>query len=164
MSKGEKPYTAKELYLKLSKLWKLSEHWKLVSLGHGFFEFQFPSLEDMHLAWAHDTMNLKPRVLRLFQWTKDFNTYTQHQNTSSFILRAQVWIRLMNLPREYWRDKTLREISGAVGTPLIIDSATQKSKLSFLDVIQGFFWTWTYRNAFLRRFWWRGTDILSLWR
>jgi len=53
MRKGEKPYTAKELYLKLSKLWKLSGHWKLVSLGHGFFEFQFPSLEDMSLAWAH---------------------------------------------------------------------------------------------------------------
>jgi len=42
MSKGEKPYTAKELYLKLSKLWKLSGHWKLVSLGRSFFEFEFP--------------------------------------------------------------------------------------------------------------------------
>jgi len=39
MRKGEKHYTAKELYLKLSKLWKLLGHWKLVSLGHGFFEF-----------------------------------------------------------------------------------------------------------------------------
>jgi hypothetical protein len=42
-SKGDKPYRTKELFLKLSKLWKLSGHRKLVSLGRGFFEFQFSS-------------------------------------------------------------------------------------------------------------------------
>jgi len=57
---GEKPYTAKELYLKFSKLWKLSRHWKLVSLGRGVFEFQFSSLEDMRMAWAHGTTDLIP--------------------------------------------------------------------------------------------------------
>jgi len=71
------------------------------------------------MAWAHGTMNLKPRVLRLSQWTKDFNPFTPHQT------HAQAWIRLMDLPREYWREKTLREISGVIDTPLIIDSATQ---------------------------------------
>lgn len=58
MSKGDKPYTAKDLFLKLSKLWKLSGNWKLVSFGRGFFEFEFSSLEDMRKAWAHGTMNL----------------------------------------------------------------------------------------------------------
>jgi len=41
MSKGDKPFTAKDLFLKLSKLWKLSENWKLGSLGRGFFEVLF---------------------------------------------------------------------------------------------------------------------------
>jgi hypothetical protein len=54
-------------------------------------------------------MNLKPGVLRLSQWTKNFNPFMQHQT------HAQIWIRLMDLPREYWRENTLREISGAIG-------------------------------------------------
>jgi len=59
-------------------------------------------------------------LLRLFEWTKDFNLNTQ-RNT-----HAQVWIRLMALPQEYWMDRTLREIASAVGTPLLIDNATSK--------------------------------------
>lgn len=99
MSKGDKAYTAKDLFLKLLKLWKLSGNRKLVSLGRGFFEFEFSSLDDMRMAWAHGTMNLRPGVLRLSQWTKDFNIFTQHQT------HAQVWIRLMDFPREYWRER-----------------------------------------------------------
>lgn len=46
---------------------------------------------------------MKSEVLRLFQWTKDFNAYTHCQT------HAQVWIRLMELPSEYWQDRTLCE-------------------------------------------------------
>ena len=66
------------------------------------------------------TINLKPGVLRLFEWKKDFNMHKQ-RNT-----HAQVWIRLLELPREYWMDRILCEISCAVGTTLIIDNATTK--------------------------------------
>jgi hypothetical protein len=65
-------------------------------------------------------MNLKLGLLRLFEWTKDFKMHTQ-RNT-----HAQVWIRLLELPQEYWMDRTLREIASAVGTPLLIDNATTK--------------------------------------
>lgn len=37
---------------------------------------------------------------------------------------AQVWIPLMELPQEYWMERTLREIANVVGTPLLIDNAT----------------------------------------
>jgi hypothetical protein len=66
------------------------------------------------------TVNLKPGLLRFFEWSKDFNLHTQ-RNT-----HAQVWIRLMALPQEYWMDRTLREIASAIGTPLLIDNATSK--------------------------------------
>jgi len=67
------------------------------------------------------TINLKSGLLRLSQWSKDFNKYSQR------LTHAQVWIRLLDLPREYWLEITLLEITGAIGTPLIIDAATQKS-------------------------------------
>ena len=72
----------------------------------------------MCTVWAAGTVNLKRGVLRFFEWSKDFNMHT-HRNTHS-----QVWIRLLELPQEYWMEQTLREIANAVGTPLLIDNAT----------------------------------------
>jgi hypothetical protein len=58
-------------------------------------------------------------MLRLFEWSKDSSARTQRQT------HAHVWIRLVELPQEYWMERTLREITSAIGTPLRIDSATQ---------------------------------------
>jgi len=66
------------------------------------------------------TVNLKPGVLRLFERKADFDMHNQ-RNT-----HAQVWIQLMALPQEYWMEQTLCEIASAVGTPLVLDNATQK--------------------------------------
>lgn len=71
---------------------------------------------------AQGVINLKPGILRFFYWSQDFNPYSQIQT------HAQVWVRLMHLPQEYWRKQTHFEISSGVGTSLIIDAAT-KSRL-----------------------------------
>jgi hypothetical protein len=119
LNKGEKPLTTKELKTKLSAIWKTSGPWHLVSLGRGFYEFQFVSYEHMYLAWSMGSMNLKPGLLRLSKWTNDFNPYTQRQT------HAQICIRLMELPQEYWRRRTLFEIVSAIGMPLSLDETTQ---------------------------------------
>jgi hypothetical protein len=36
----------------------------------------------------------------------------------------------MDFPREYWREKTMHKIAGAIGTPLIIDSTNQYCDLN----------------------------------
>lgn len=41
LNKGDKPYQAKEVSLKLSKMWKTSHPWRMISLGRGFFKFTF---------------------------------------------------------------------------------------------------------------------------
>jgi hypothetical protein len=79
MNKGDRSLTARELSGKLSTIWKIVNQWKMISLGRGFYEFQFVSFEDMHLAWSMGTINLKLGVLRLSKWTNDFNPYTQRQ-------------------------------------------------------------------------------------
>jgi len=102
------------------------------------------SLDDMRMPWAHGTSNLKLGVFHLSQWTKDFNPFTHHQN------HAQIWIRLMDLLREYWREKILREIPGVRGTPLIIDSVTQNRHFGhFARVLVDMI----YRSVFLIKFW-----------
>lgn len=94
----------------------------MVSLGRGFCEFQFSTFEDIRLVGATGTTNMKPGILCLSQWTMDFTCSMKNQTHS------QVWIRLMELP-EYWMVQTLFEIASAVGTPLLIDAATQNRTL-----------------------------------
>ena len=120
MNKGDKAYTAKEVSDKLSKHWKTKGPWTLIPLERGFYEMEFSSDDDLRNSFAMGTVNLKPGLLRLSRWTKDFNKYSLR------LTHAQVWIRLLDLPQEYWLGRTLMEIAAAIGTPLIIDTATQK--------------------------------------
>lgn len=119
LSKGDSPLTTKDQKLKLDSLWPNLKNWTVTPLGKGYFEFKFNSEEDMKRVWALGVVNLKPGILRFSGWTKDFTP----QNLT--ITHAQVWIRLLHLPQEYWRKQTLFEIASGIGTPLSIDEATQ---------------------------------------
>ncbi|AET02663.2 DUF4283 domain protein [Medicago truncatula] len=105
LNKGDKPYTTKEITKKLSQHWKTKGLWHMISLGSGFYEFSFSSDDDLRASLAMGT---------------DFNKY------SWCLTHAHVWIRLLDLPQEYCLERTLLETTGAFGTPLIIDAATQK--------------------------------------
>jgi hypothetical protein len=67
LSKGDKPYTSKDLQLKLQKIWKTTGPWCLLSLGKGYYELFFASEADMCSAWTMGTIHLKSGVLRLFE-------------------------------------------------------------------------------------------------
>ncbi|KEH19239.1 DUF4283 domain protein [Medicago truncatula] len=119
LSKGDKPYTARDLASKLGKIWKIIHQWKMVNLGQGFYDFLFENHDDFNRTWTAGTVSLQPGLLRLSQWTKDFNHNAQTQT------HASLWIKLVVLPQEYWRERTLKEIASAVGTPISIDGPTR---------------------------------------
>jgi hypothetical protein len=120
MSKGDKPLRVTELREKLVKAWAPVERWQITPLGKGFYEFYFQSREDLNRVWSTGTWNLKPGLLRLSAWTSDFKPEELK------ITHAQVWVRLYNLPQEYWMPTTLFAIASGVGTPLSLDTATQQ--------------------------------------
>jgi hypothetical protein len=67
LSKGDKPYTAKDIQLKLQKQLKTARPWTLLSLANGFYKFFFAYETNLRPVWAMGTINLKPGVLRLFE-------------------------------------------------------------------------------------------------
>jgi hypothetical protein len=77
LNKGDKPYSARDLSIKIDKTWKTMAGWKMVPLGKGYYDFHFDSAEDLKKIWATGTVNLKPGLLRFSQWTKDFKLLTQ---------------------------------------------------------------------------------------
>jgi len=95
LTKGDKPYTTRDLSTKLGKIWKTTAKWKMVPLSKGYYDFHFELVDDLRKIWAAGTINVKPGFLRLSKWTKDFNYYSQKQT------HASLWIRLVELPQEY---------------------------------------------------------------
>ena len=118
LRKGDTPLTTQALKAKLSIQWPQLQNWNLIALGKGFFELRFNSIEDMRRIWALGAVNLKPGLMRFYCWSKDFTPQAQSQT------HAQVWVRFLNLPQEYWEKQTLFEIASGLGTPLSIDEAT----------------------------------------
>lgn len=100
----------------------METYWKLENdpSGKGFFKFCFASQDDLTSVWLVGAWNLKPGLLRLFQWSSDFNPHLQKQT------HAQCWVRISKLPQEYWRPKLLFEIASAIGTPISLDESTRK--------------------------------------
>ena len=60
--------------------------------------------------------------MRFYRWTRDFTPKAQAQT------HAQIWVRFLHLPQEYWGKQTLSEIASGLGTPLAIDEATQNRR------------------------------------
>lgn len=121
--KGSNPITVDSLRSKLSVLWKAIGRWGVTSIGKGYYEFSFSSVEDMRRVRTVGSWNLNPGILKLFAWSKDFNPNFQHQTTT------HVWIRIFGLSQEYWRQKILFAIASGVGIPICTDCITGKSML-----------------------------------
>jgi hypothetical protein len=118
--KGSTPLSVVALKAKLALLWKDLSRWGVISLGKGYFEFTFSSLEDVRRVRSIPSWNLNPGLLKFFAWTKDFNPRMQH-NTS-----VQVWVKIFGLSQEYWHKNILFTIAGSLGTPICIDAVTAK--------------------------------------
>lgn len=89
--KGVTPLLVQSLKTKLMNLWKSIGKWGVTSLGNGFFEFSFSSLEDVRRVRSITSWNLNPGLLKLFQWTNNFNpSFLKHSP-------GQIWVRIHGL-------------------------------------------------------------------
>ena len=120
LPKGSSPINVDDLRVKLTGIWKSIGRWGMTSIGKGFFELSFSSIEDLRRVRHVGTWNIKPCILKLFTWTKDFNPKNQNQTS------VQVWMRIYGLSQEYWRKNILFAIASSVGTPICTDNISCK--------------------------------------
>nr|KYP37546.1 hypothetical protein KK1_041269 [Cajanus cajan] len=79
---------------------------------------EFQNEHDLGVILAAGPWSLEPGLLRLSLWKPDFNP-RNYKNTF-----AQVWLRILDLPQEYWSPRILLAIASTVGTPNSLDKAT----------------------------------------
>ncbi|XP_019429250.1 PREDICTED: uncharacterized protein LOC109336882 [Lupinus angustifolius] len=118
LSKGDNMLKFLDLKEKLAWLWCKLGKWTMISLGKGFYDFSFSSLEDMRSVCSVGAWSLKPGFLRVFLWTPDFNPNVRKSS------HAQCWVRILNLPQEYWSARIIFSIVGGIGTPISLHEAT----------------------------------------
>ncbi|KAL8478055.1 hypothetical protein ACS0TY_030089 [Phlomoides rotata] len=118
MSQGDKPYYTFELGKKLHDIWNVKGNLDLIPHTHGYYTIRFSILEDRDRIFRHRHWLLQPGVIRLQSWVQDFNP---NRVCTSL---AQVWVRVMDLPMEYWQPGILEAMASAFGTLLKIDDRT----------------------------------------
>lgn len=102
---------------KLALIWGL-KNFRIAPMGKGFYNIFLESMSDQSTVMSFGTVDLKPGLLRVAQWSKDFNPWSQR------LTNVQVWIRIYGLPIEYWSPSNLYSIARGIGLPLKIDAKT----------------------------------------
>ena len=111
------------------KLWGRVGLNEVLSTERGVFLFKFDTVEqaDSILDRAPWHMVNHPMVLK--KWQPNL------QLDKEEFKRVPVWVRLMNVPFEYWTPKGLSCVASAVGKPLYADKITlTKKRMSFARV------------------------------
>ncbi|KAL8459386.1 hypothetical protein ACS0TY_036760 [Phlomoides rotata] len=99
-------------------VWRIKTPWSLTPVGEGYYNIRFNCNADREKIFDRRSGQLKPGLLRLQHWVPDFNPY--RVNTSV----VQAWIRISELPLEYWNKHIITALASAVGTVIKIDERT----------------------------------------
>ncbi|XP_023888176.1 uncharacterized protein LOC112000309 [Quercus suber] len=103
---------------KLLSLWRPAGRLDCVDLSHGFFLTRFSLREDYEVTLKRGPWFIGEHFLSIRPWEPDFSPATA--NVSS----VAVWIRLNELPIEYYHAEALLQIGKAIGNVLRVDTHT----------------------------------------
>lgn len=97
-------------------LWKPSGRLNCIALGHDFFLIRFSLKEDYSRVLQEGPWFVGGHYLSMRNWEPNFKAST------TFVSSVVVWVRLPELPMEYYEPSILRDISKAIGPVLRIDT------------------------------------------
>ncbi len=106
------------LFNKLKFLWKAFGNFSCVDLGEGFFLIRFDSKSSFEEVLKGGPWFIGEHFLSLRPWTPNFRASTA--SVSSIV----VWVRLPELPVEYYHKEALLLIASGLGPVLRVDVNT----------------------------------------
>ena len=104
------------LHSKVVSLWKPAGRLDCVDLGRDFFPMRFGLVEDYKNVINGGPWFISGHFLTVRAWEPNFKPANAVCNM------AAMWIRLPELPFEYYDPRVLREIGNAIGPVLRVDS------------------------------------------
>nr|XP_016479712.1 PREDICTED: uncharacterized protein LOC107800955 [Nicotiana tabacum] len=103
---------------KIQDLWKPTENFPLIDLGEDYYIIKFTKKENMDKAIHLGPWFINCHFLSISKWKPNFVARNEKLTTSA------VWVRLPQLPTEFYNGKILENIGNAIGRLLKIDTYT----------------------------------------
>ncbi|OMO90964.1 reverse transcriptase [Corchorus capsularis] len=109
----------KALSAKIKTLWQIKGKYKIIDLGNDYFLFKFQHKSDYTHALDGGPWIIGGHYLTVRQWKHNF------QPDSDKINSIIAWIRLPQLPLEYYPNMAVRRIASTVGRVIRLDKTTE---------------------------------------
>ncbi|KAI3989506.1 hypothetical protein MKX01_022781 [Papaver californicum] len=109
----------KYLSLKVNELWKLNGKVQILDLGCDFFLFKFDNPYDYRFALLEGPWFIGGHHLSMRIWTPNFKPSETSVHTTV------VWVRLPELPLEYFDKTVLEKVGAKIGRLIKVDSTTE---------------------------------------
>ncbi|XP_019259782.1 PREDICTED: uncharacterized protein LOC109237845 [Nicotiana attenuata] len=106
---------------RIHRLWRSAEALNLIDLGNDFYVIKFESQEIYNKALQQSPWFIGSQYLSIRQWEPKFDPYEAKEITTT------IWIRLQDLPTEFYDFTILKRISQMLGTLPKIDNCTAQA-------------------------------------
>ena len=104
------------LHSKLMGLWKPSRRVDMLDLGREFFLLRFSIIEDLEMVLKKGPWFIREHFLSIRRWEANFKP------SEALVSSVAIWVRLSELPIEYYDAAVLKQISQALGIVLKVDT------------------------------------------
>lgn len=110
-------------------IWGKSGLEEVLSSENGFFLFKFKDHDNMCSVMERAPWHMAKKPLVLKKWQPNLSLAKEEIQT------VPIWVRLFNVPLEFWTSTGLSYIASAVGKPLHVDKFTaSKKRISYVRV------------------------------
>ena len=120
------------LHSRIVALWKPMGDFQIVDLDNGYFVIHFENPDDRMTALTKGPWTVLGHYLTVQPWSANFNSEEKYPSST------MIWVRLPNMPLQYYHKSTLRAISKILGDLVKIDyqtEAVQRGKFARLAVM-----------------------------
>ena len=113
----------KALQNKIMSLWKPSGEFHIIDLDNGYFLVSLENHEDRVNALTKRPWTVLGHYLTMEPWSLNFNLELNFPSTTV------IWVRLSNMPIQYYHKSTLRAIASIIGDLIKADYMTESSQM-----------------------------------
>ncbi|XP_030930591.1 uncharacterized protein LOC115956313 [Quercus lobata] len=113
-----RPLGYRALQTRLAGIWRPTGTTHLIDLGYGYFIMCFDVLKDYQHALMDGPWFVGDNYLHVQAWEADFHPQTAKISTTA------IWIRLEQLPIEYYHPEFLKHVGKKLGKLLKVDAIT----------------------------------------
>lgn len=113
-----RPWDMVILQTRLANLWSIRGKFDLVDVGHNLFIIRNLDLVIRESILTNGPWKIARQFLAIQKWFPEFD------QASFKMTNAITWVRIFNIPQQFYRESILLQIAHCLGEPIKIDTST----------------------------------------